>query len=203
MTPTPAQQTARLPSSRWSVHFLFGQGRESSGQWRWIGQGDLSIDRSVLTIAGRRHRYFRPAVKQDVRVELRQIRNVVAAGRLLKFEVKLEGLEGERIEVVRLRTDDAQSAQAIASALPTSRTDEFERAYNERLSFDRSMEQLGTQSIVTAALVAVNIGWFVFVAMQGGGWVVPNPGVIIHWGSNYGPLTLNGEWWRLFTSTRS
>jgi rhomboid protease GluP len=201
MTPTLDQQTARLPSSRWSVHFLFGQGREPRGQWRWIGQGELSIDRSVLTIAGRRHRYFRPTAKQDIRVGLQQIRNVVAAGRLLKFEVKLEGLEGERIEVVRLRTEDVQSAQAIASALPTSRTDEFERAYNERLSFDRSMEQLGTQSIVTAALVAVNIAWFVFVATQGGGWVVPNPGVIIHWGSNYGPLTLNGEWWRLFTCT--
>ena len=189
-------------SSRWSVHFLFGQRAswgEPKSQWKWIGKGELSVDRSFLTIVGQRHRYFWFAAKREIRVALHQVRNVVAAGRLLKFEVKLEGLGDERIEVVRLRTDNALAAQEIASALPTTHTDEFERAHNEKLSFDRSMEQLGTQSVVTAALVAANIAWFLFVASQGGGSVVPQPGVIIQWGSNYGPLTLNGEWWRLFT----
>ena len=204
MTPTSDREPARPASSRWSVHFLFGQGKswgEPKSQWQWIGKGELSLDRNSLTIVGQRHRYFWFSAKQDIRVGLHQVRNVVAVGRLLKFEVKVESPTGERIEVVRLRTDDAQSAQEIASALPTSRTEEFERAHNEKLSFDRSMEQLGTQPIVTAALVAVNIAWFLFVASQGGGWVIPNPGVIIRWGSNFGPLTLNGEWWRLFTST--
>jgi hypothetical protein len=36
--------------------------------------------------------------------------------------------------------------------------------------------------------------------IQGGGLLVPQPNVLIHWGSNFGPATLNGEWWRLFTS---
>ena len=45
------------------------------------------------------------------------MRNVVAAGRLVKFEVKLESLEGERIEVVRLRTSDVQAAQEVACSL--------------------------------------------------------------------------------------
>ena len=125
--------------------------------------------------------------------------NVVAAGRLVRFEVKLDGPEGERIEVVRLRTDDAEAAQQIASALPTTRSDAFERAHNEKLSFDRAMEELGTRPIITATLVALNIAWFLFVASQGGGLAIPNPAIIINWGSNFGPLTLNGEWWRLFT----
>jgi membrane associated rhomboid family serine protease/TPR repeat protein len=202
MTSNAEAELTSSHSSSWSVHFLFGQSAswgEPKSQWKWIGKGELSVDRSFLTIVGRKHRYFWFAAKQEIRVPLRQVRNVVAAGRLLKFEVKLEGFENERIELVRLRTDNAPAAQEIASALPTTRTDEFERAHNEKLSFDRSMEQLGTQSVVTAALVAANIVWFLFVASQGGGSVVPRPGVIIHWGSNYGPLTLNGEWWRLFT----
>ena len=202
MTSNTDAELTSSHASRWSVHFLFGQSAswgEPKSQWKWIGKGELSADRSFLTIVGRKHRYFWFAAKQEIRVALGQVRNVVAAGRLLKFEVKLEGPGNERIEIVRLRTDTAQAAQEIASALPTTRTDEFERAHNEKLSFERSMEQLGTQSVVTAALVAANIGWFLFVASQGGGSVVPQPGVIIHWGSNYGPLTLNGEWWRLFT----
>lgn len=196
---TEQPRSATLP---WPVHFLFGQKAtwgEPKSQWKWIGKGGLSVDRNYLTIVGQRHRYFWFAAKQEIRVELHQVRNVVAAGRLLKFEVKLESLQGERIEIVRLRTDTAQAAQEIASALPTTRTDEFERAHHEKLSFERSMEQLGTQSIATASLVALNIAWFLFVGSQGGGWLIPQPGVIIHWGSNFGPLTLNGEWWRLFT----
>lgn len=179
-----------------------GQGRswgEPKSQWKWIGKGELSVDRNSLQIVGQRHRYFWFPVKQIVTVDLQQVCNVVAAGRLVKFEVKLASLEGERIEIVRLRTSDVQAAQAIALALPTTRSAEFERAHHEKLSFDRSMEQLGTQPIVTWALVAANIAWFLFVASQGGGWLAPQPGVIIHWGSNFGPLTLNGEWWRLFT----
>ena len=195
-------ELTRPARSRWSVHFLFGQKRswgESKSQWKWIGKGELSVDRSFLSIAGQRHRYFWFSAQQDIRVGLHQVRNVVAAGRLVKFEVKLESLGGERIEVVRLRTSDVEAAQEIASALPKTRTVEFERAHQEKLAFDRSMEELGTQSSVTAVLVMANIAWFAIVASQGGGWLVPQAGVIIHWGSNFGPLTLNGEWWRLFT----
>jgi membrane associated rhomboid family serine protease/TPR repeat protein len=202
MTANADVEATSSRSSRWPVHFLFGQSAswgEPKSQWKWIGKGEVSVDQDFLTIVGQRHRYFWSAAKQESRVALHQVRNVVAADRLLKFEVKLEGLNGERIEVVRLRTDNASAAQEMASALPTTRTEEFERAHNEKLSFDRSMEQLGTQAVVTAALVAANIAWFLFVASQGGGWFVGQPGVIIHWGSNYGPLTLSGEWWRLFT----
>jgi len=202
VTPKSDSELTRSASSRWAVHFLFGQGGsrgEPKSQWKWIGKGELSADRESLNLVGRRHRYFRSPAKQAVQVGLHQVRNVVAAGRLVKFEVKLETLEGERIELIRLRTNDAQAAQEIASALPKMQSAEFERAHHEKLSFDRSMEQLGTRSIVTSALVAANIAWFVIVASQGGGWLFPQPGIIIHWGSNFGPLTLSGEWWRLFT----
>jgi membrane associated rhomboid family serine protease/TPR repeat protein len=202
MTPnSESDQTRSTTGTRWSVHFLFGQKAwgERASQWGWIGKGEISLDRHFLNIDGRRHRYFRTAAKQEVRIGLHQVRNVVAAGRLVRFEVKLESLGGERVEVIRLRTDTAQAAQEIASSLPATRSEAFERAHNEKLSYDRSLEELGTRPIVTAALVSINIAWYLFVASQGGGWLVSNAGVIIHWGSNFGPLTLSGEWWRLFT----
>ena len=202
MTPKADTELTQSSASRWSVHFLFGQSgswAEPKSQWKWIGKGELSADRGTLNLVGNRHRYFRLPAKQAVQVGVQQVRNVVAAGRLVKFEVKLESLQGERIEVVRLRTGDAQAAQEIASALPKTRTAEFERAHHEKLSFDRSMEQLGTQSIVTSVLVAANVAWFAIVASQGGGWLVPQSGIIIQWGSNFGPLTLSGQWWRVFT----
>jgi rhomboid protease GluP len=202
MIPEADTEQMRAASFRWPVHFLFGQSAtwgEPKSQWKWIGKGELTADGKSLNLIGHRHRYFRFPAKQAIQIRLDQVRNVVVAERLVKFEVKLDGLQGERIEVVRLRTNDAQAAQEIASALPKTRTEEFERSHHEKLSFDRSMEQLGTQSIVTSVLVAANIAWFAIVASQGGGWLIPHPGIIIQWGSNFGPLTLSGEWWRLFT----
>src|ERR1700691_904587 len=178
VTPSADTELTHSASSRWPVQLLFGQGRswgEPKSQWKWIGKGELSVDRDSLRIVGQRHRYFWFAAKQVITVGLPQVYNVVAAGRLVKFEVKLASPEGERTEIVRLRTSDAQAAQEIALALPTTRSAEFERAHHEKLSFDRSMEQLGTQPIVTWALVAANIAWFVFVASQGGGLLVPQP----------------------------
>ena len=125
MTPNADMELTHSASARWPVQLLFGQGRswgEPKSQWKWIGKGELSADRDSLNIVGYRHRYFWSPAKQVARVGLHQVRNVVAAGRLVKFEVKLEGLEGERIEVVRLRTSDEQAAQEIASVLPTTRS---------------------------------------------------------------------------------
>jgi membrane associated rhomboid family serine protease/TPR repeat protein len=202
MAPNADTEMMHSASGRWPVHFLYGQAGswgERKSQWRWIGKGELSIDRDSFTIVGRRHRFFWFSAKQEIRVGLHQVRNVVASARLVKFEVQLQTAEGERLEVIRLRTGDVQAAEQIASALPPTRTTEFERAHYEKLSYDRSMEQLGTQAIVTPALVTANVAWFLFVASQGGGWFLAQPSVIIHWGSNFGPLTLSGEWWRLFT----
>lgn len=185
-------------SPRWRVRFLFGQtGPWGKSQWKWIGKGGLSADREYLTLVGQRHRPFWLSAKQTIRVGLHQVRNVVAKGRLLQFEVTLPG---DRTEVVRLQASDAQAAQEIVSALPTTRSAELDRAQNEKRSFDQAIEQLGTQPVVTSGLVVANVAWFLLIASQGGGWLVPQPYVLIHWGSNFGPATLSGEWWRLFTS---
>lgn len=200
MSTTFDAQLMPLASPSWNVRFVTGQagprGRRPKGQWKWIGKGTLSADAQYLTLIGRRHRPFWLSAQQVVRVELKDVRNVTATGRLLRFEV---ALEGGRNEVVRLRASDAEAARQIASALPTTHTPEFDQALEDKRAFDRSIEALGTRVLVTPWLVAANVAVFVLIASQGGGWLVPNPRVILHWGSNFGPLTVSGEWWRLFT----
>lgn len=53
---------------------------------------------------------------------------------------------------------------------------------------------------ITAAIIALNTAVFGVIMSRGGGW---NPSVelLTRWGANYGPLTLNGDWWRLLTAT--
>lgn len=53
---------------------------------------------------------------------------------------------------------------------------------------------------VTPILIGANLLVFVAMALAGAGLLVPDPAVHVRWGSNFGPRTLDGEWWRLGTS---
>ncbi len=51
----------------------------------------------------------------------------------------------------------------------------------------------------TAILITLNV--LVFLAMAASlHSASPSPDRLIRWGANFGPLTLNGQWWRLLTS---
>ena len=52
---------------------------------------------------------------------------------------------------------------------------------------------------VVPVLVALNVAVFVAMALAGAGVVSPHPAVHVRWGSNFGPLTADGKWWRLVT----
>ena len=54
-------------------------------------------------------------------------------------------------------------------------------------------------SIVTPALLALNVG--LYVAMLSGSGAIGDPETLVAWGGGVGPRTTNGEWWRLLTAT--
>ena len=53
---------------------------------------------------------------------------------------------------------------------------------------------------VTKGLVAANVLVFGAAGLAGAGFLVPNAEVLQAWGTNFGPLTMDGQWWRLITS---
>ncbi len=52
---------------------------------------------------------------------------------------------------------------------------------------------------VTVTLLVLNIAAFVVMAIATLTLLEPSSQNLIKWGADYGPLTLNGQWWRLFT----
>ncbi len=52
----------------------------------------------------------------------------------------------------------------------------------------------------TTALVAINLTVFVGMVVTGAGFLNFDPRAALRWGGNYGPWTLNGDWWRLVTA---
>jgi rhomboid protease GluP len=55
--------------------------------------------------------------------------------------------------------------------------------------------------VVTPAIVAVNAVVFVLMVIDSGAIFSPDGETLMDWGANFGPLTLDGQWWRLLTCT--
>jgi membrane associated rhomboid family serine protease len=53
---------------------------------------------------------------------------------------------------------------------------------------------------VTTVLLAINLTVFVGMVVTGAGLLEFSPQAALRWGGNYGPWTLNGDWWRLVTA---
>src|SRR5579884_1873823 len=53
---------------------------------------------------------------------------------------------------------------------------------------------------VTTALLAINLTVFVGMVVTGQKLIDFTPQACLQWGGNYGPWTLNGDWWRLITA---
>lgn len=62
------------------------------------------------------------------------------------------------------------------------------------------MEETKPSLYVTWSLVAVNCALFLFMAADGAGFFDTNGYVPMRWGSNFAPLTLSGDWWRLLSN---
>jgi rhomboid protease GluP len=80
----------------------------------------------------------------------------------------------------------------------TNTVAEEEKKLDEEL--DRVMHLTTGSRYVTISLMAINIIYFIVMAIAGVGIFEPSPEGLIQWGANYAPYTLGGEWWRLFTS---
>ena len=52
---------------------------------------------------------------------------------------------------------------------------------------------------VTQAIFGVNVAVFIAMALAHVSLTNPTTAQLIHWGANYGPDTIGGQWWRLLT----
>lgn len=63
-----------------------------------------------------------------------------------------------------------------------------------------AMNLAGSNLYVTYGIIGINVLVFILMAVNGAGIFEANGLVHIKWGSDYAPLTLSGDWWRIITS---
>lgn len=64
-------------------------------------------------------------------------------------------------------------------------------------AFRLRLDEVAGPARATPAIVAVNVLVFAVMAAAGAGILSPDTTVHVRFGSNFGPFTLGGEWWRL------
>lgn len=69
----------------------------------------------------------------------------------------------------------------------------------EQEEINQTMRSGSSNLFVTYFIIGVNVLVFILMAVDGAGILAPESSVHIKWGSNYSPLTLTGDWWRLAT----
>ena len=167
---------------------------------RLVGDGTLAVRGGNVVLAGSTHKAFRlgSGQKDEHALPLSDICNVQTAEKKVRFEWNMAG--GKRGFVV-LEAADAADAARIGALLPGTQTEAFIASQAELVEFHRRLDRLSPKSRVVPALIAINLLVFVLMAVDGAGVFAPDGDVAVKWGSNFGPLTMDGQWWRLLTAT--
>jgi rhomboid protease GluP len=69
----------------------------------------------------------------------------------------------------------------------------------QRVEIAPWMRSQSSSMVVTQVFFGINVAVFVAMTLAGVSVTSPTTGELWHWGANYGPLTIGGEWWRLLT----
>lgn len=158
-----------------------------------VDTGSLQADGIHLRLTGQRGggllRLFGSLFQRQLQLQWRGIVDVESDGKLVHFAYRTEDSPNKSIT---LWFPDDTTAERLAAVLPKQRTAEFQPQLHANVEFERRLVAQSPQTPVTIGLVAINALVFLLIATSGNS--------LIAWGSNFGPYTTDGEWWRLFTS---
>ncbi len=175
----------------------FGVGGKPDPELQLLGKGEAHIDATGLRLSGKKRVFLESSPKQ-VELAGEAILNVTANGKQVRFQAYLPD---KRLVWIGFAAEDESQAARIAALLPARQSENFAGQLAELRDFHARLDAATQRPIVTPVLVAFNVIVFVAMAVGGAGVFEPDGEVAVRWGSNYGPLTLGGEWWRLLSST--
>lgn len=187
------------PAGTYKVRFgrATGLGAAKTDSFSFMGRGAVEIDGHWVRIYGRRRRSFRLGEKDQHAFASANVVNVRRSGKAICFDVSFPG---EPNRFVWFRAMSESQARQIQTALPQEQTPESTGSQAELMEFHQRLDRLSPAAPVTPVLVAANVAVFIAMCLGGVGFFKPDGAAVLRWGSNFGPLTMGGEWWRLFTA---
>jgi rhomboid protease GluP len=168
-----------------------------SNQFNLVGKGTFEIAGTEILLHGKRKRPFWFGAKLSISIPVATAVNVERQHKKITFRYQLAtGMPG----IISIWAISKDEAAAIVSALPATMTEEFAQRKASESDFKCRLTKLSPTAYVTPTLVAINVLVFLFTVCRGADIMNPDGGLMILLGSDYGPMTTTGEWWRVVTS---
>ncbi len=196
---SPKPHLQLVPDSAAQARFDVSFARRGSSAFGLYGAGQIALGADAIVITGKRHRIFRTGAPVRQAIAQHDIFDAYADGARVFFDVWGGGRTAPL--KVSFEAPDAAAARAILAALSMRQTHDFIKEQRERDQFVDQLDTVSKRAVVTPAIVGLNLLVFALMLANGAGLFTINPAVAVRWGSNLGPLTLSGQWWRLLTST--
>lgn len=117
------------------------------------------------------------------------IKEFIKTFQFVRNEMKDEDFDWRYSE---LQKNFISKEEAIADESPISG--------KERMTGILSLFNPTTGYFITPILLLLNIALFIGMVVSGAHAILPDNESLLAWGANFGPLTLNGQWWRLLSS---
>lgn len=179
----------------------FGWLQSARNDFQLVGDGMLEADGIYLRMVGQRSgiplAIRKTRFQRGIKLNWRRIVDVESQGNALRIGYQVPGDPDVAINVwFRNHTVAAQ----LADVLPKTRTEQFQPQLGMEMEYQAQLLRDPPKSRATLALLVANVVFFIAAALGGAGWLIPNAPIEIAAGSNFGPLTTHGEWWRLVTA---
>jgi membrane associated rhomboid family serine protease len=161
------------------------------------GDGTLEVQSSNISLQGWQRTWLGVPIETQITRKISNVRNVVQDGQCLLFELQRRYLPSERIQ---FRAGSSEQAKRIVDMLPGTRTGRFLEHWSAIRDFNVRLQAVSGPPRITAVIVAINIAVFVAMAIvtkKLGNFTLQE---LLAWGANFGPLTVNGQWWRTLTA---
>jgi rhomboid protease GluP len=192
-----SSETARTPNSgdaTYQVRFSkFASSSLARNSFALARRGEIAFSGTDLVVRGFRREMLFMGTRIELVFARADITDVFQLANLVSLHI---APSNQDVQTLQFWTQDEEDARRIAQALPAT----MSAAGIAVKEYAGQLASLNRGDFVTKGLVAANILVFGAAGLVGAGFLASNVQVLQAWGTNFGPLTTDGQWWRLVSS---
>jgi rhomboid protease GluP len=169
----------------------------SRNDFRLVGVGSIVVRGENMTVKGRRFGFILGLpITRRVELSKAQIVNVELEENVVRFETRTAE---DKSKSLTFWLVDIAAAENLVQRLPIDKTPDFVPQLGAYLDFEEQLERRAPRLPITYGFALLCLLMFAITIADGAMWFKSNGVVQIGWGSNFGPATIGGQWWRLLT----
>lgn len=161
------------------------------------GIGSIQLESSGVLLNGWQRTWLGVPIETLVTRDIADVRNVVQDGLRIRFDIRRKFRPTEHI---KFQPESATGGLQLVEKLPKIESPGFSKRWSAVRDLNQKLDAISGTPRVTSAIVILNALVFATMAVATKKIGLFGLQEMLNWGANFAPLTVNGQWWRLFTA---